>query len=215
MSFDPSKLIESLARQRPVFHSEADFQHAFAWTIQTAHPAARMRLERPFRTDAGAINLDLLVTLLSERVAIELKYLTRRLAITVEGEAFELQQHSAHPLRRHDVWKDVARLEALVQAGAATAGYAIVVSNDPAYWNAGRGQGIDTAFRLDEGRRVGQANLTWETHAGPGTVKNREEPISIAGCYTLRWQPYSRLSDGAGEFRCLILSVGSGAGQPV
>ena len=35
----------ALARVRPLFHSEADFQHAFAWQLHSAHPDARIRLE--------------------------------------------------------------------------------------------------------------------------------------------------------------------------
>jgi len=35
----------ALARVRPLFHSEADFQHAFAWQLHSADPDARIRLE--------------------------------------------------------------------------------------------------------------------------------------------------------------------------
>src|SRR5664280_2719473 len=43
----------ALAVGRPVFHSEADIQHAFAWELQRTHPAARIRLEtRPARSGA-------------------------------------------------------------------------------------------------------------------------------------------------------------------
>jgi len=31
----------ALALVRPLFHSEADFQHAFAWQLHSAHPDAR------------------------------------------------------------------------------------------------------------------------------------------------------------------------------
>jgi hypothetical protein len=35
----------ALALVRPLFHSEADFQHAFAWQLHRAHADARVRLE--------------------------------------------------------------------------------------------------------------------------------------------------------------------------
>jgi hypothetical protein len=38
-------LLARLARNRPVFHSEADFQHALAWEIHSLHPTAKIRLE--------------------------------------------------------------------------------------------------------------------------------------------------------------------------
>ena len=38
--------MDSLAAKRPIFHSEADFQHALAWEVQLAHPNAGIRLEK-------------------------------------------------------------------------------------------------------------------------------------------------------------------------
>jgi len=39
------RTMASLATRRPVFHSEANFQHAFAWELQRRHEEARIRLE--------------------------------------------------------------------------------------------------------------------------------------------------------------------------
>jgi hypothetical protein len=49
--------IEELRQHRPVFHSEADFQHALAWTAHQSNPSLRVRLET--RTTPG-MRLDLL-----------------------------------------------------------------------------------------------------------------------------------------------------------
>jgi hypothetical protein len=47
-----------LALRRPVFHSEADFQHGLAWQIQLDHPDARVRLEtRPLEGRPAVLNL--------------------------------------------------------------------------------------------------------------------------------------------------------------
>ena len=45
------------------------------------------------------------------RVAVELKYLLRGLATTVEEELFELPFQSAQDVRRYDFVKDIAQLE--------------------------------------------------------------------------------------------------------
>ena len=37
--------METLKHRRPIFHSEADFQFALAWEIQSAYPRAQVRLE--------------------------------------------------------------------------------------------------------------------------------------------------------------------------
>ena len=34
------ELIGRLAQTRPIFHSEADFQHSFAWEFHLCHPTA-------------------------------------------------------------------------------------------------------------------------------------------------------------------------------
>ena len=53
--------MQALAQRRAIFHSEADFQHAFAWEIRRLLPESDIRLELPVRTTSGAIHLDLLV----------------------------------------------------------------------------------------------------------------------------------------------------------
>ncbi len=210
--------LESLARERPLFHSEADFQHALAWTIHAAQPGARVRLERPFTVDGDRINLDLLVELEGDRVAIELKYLTRRHAAVCHGERFELQQQSAHPLRRYDCWKDVARLEALLRAGHATVGYFVALSNDPYYWRPSQSQrdSMDLALRLDEGRVVAGQVLDWSPGTNPKTIANREAALPISGSYALRWADYGAPAEGSGSFRYLLLTVtGDGVAAPL
>lgn len=74
---DPMELVgrsmERLRRVRPVFYSEADFQHALAWDIHLAEPNARLRLETPLLA-GGRERLDVLAHTGSGRYAIELKY---------------------------------------------------------------------------------------------------------------------------------------------
>lgn len=44
-------LLNQLALKRPIFHSEADFQHTLAWEVHLSHPAAEVRLERPVKLE--------------------------------------------------------------------------------------------------------------------------------------------------------------------
>jgi hypothetical protein len=70
MVFDVDATLAALAACRAVFHSEADFQHALAWQMQLADPAARVRLEtRPRR----GVRLDVLLESRGNRQALELK----------------------------------------------------------------------------------------------------------------------------------------------
>src|SRR5688500_96340 len=95
----------ALARARPLFHSEADFQHAFAWQLHSAYPDARIRLETRPRP---GVRLELLALIDGQRIAVELKYLLRDLTTTVEDELFELPFQSAQDVRRYDFVKDIA-----------------------------------------------------------------------------------------------------------
>jgi hypothetical protein len=114
---DVAGALSALAVHSPIFHSERDFQHALAWQIQLASPAAQIRLKtRPRR----GVHLDLLVRLDGTSTAIELKYLLAGLQATVGGELFHLPHQSANDISRHDVVKDVTRVEAMLADGTPT-----------------------------------------------------------------------------------------------
>ena len=96
------ELLASLADERPLFHSEADFQHAFAWALQRRHPQLSVRLEVPVRQGQSAIHVDLLASSGTERIAVELKYKTRALAVTVASEEFRLTNQAAQDFGRYE-----------------------------------------------------------------------------------------------------------------
>src|SRR3954453_15980286 len=97
--------LEELAPPRPVFHSEADFQFAFAQAIRTLDPDIQIRLELPLRQVEGLKGsqyLDLMCRRSDARTAVELKYFTRAWTGTdaITGEKFVLRHHSATDLAR-------------------------------------------------------------------------------------------------------------------
>ncbi len=205
--------LSALATHRPVFHSERDFQHALAWQIQLASPQAQIRLEtRPRR----GVHLDLLVVLDGMRTAVELKYLVAGLRADVGGELFDLPHQSANDISRHDVIKDIVRVETALADGYADCGCVLVLSNDRSYWQPpARGGSIDAAFRLHEGR-VLAGTLAWAARAGAGTTKGRDTPLQLAGRYTCRWHDYSQVSLPQGrtaDFRYLLLTATAGPGN--
>lgn len=198
--------LEALSGTRPIFHSEADFQHALAWQLKEVDPSLRMRLERPYDTALGRVNLDLLV-LGEERLAIELKYWKKGLDTELGGERFMLKNVGAHDLGRYDFWKDVVRVETLVREGHVDRGFAIALTNDPSYWRAPTGrETTDRDFRLHEGREVG-GRLAWLPRTG-GTSKGREAALELSGRYSCDWQPFSQIDESrAGIFRMLVITV--------
>lgn len=197
-----------LASQRPIFHSEADFQHALAWSIQQSYPNTVIRLELPFRTEDSSEYLDMQIANGSQSFAVELKYKTRRLTHLQAGEQFNLKQQGAQDLGRYDFLADVGRLERFVASKLATAGCAILVTNDPSYWSETAHTGpVDQMFRLNEGRDL-HGSLTWLEHASAGTMRSREKPITLTGHYTATWRPFSAPSTlPGGEFRFLAWHI--------
>lgn len=171
---DLGAVLGALRRKRPVFHSEADFQHAFAWEVQRAMPLARVRLEtRP----VPGVRLDLLVSGEdgSRQTAVELKYLTRAWTGNVGGERFELKDQGAQDIRAYDVVKDIGRVEQDTVLLPGCDGVVIVLANDPSYWTSpahGR-QTNASAFRLYEGRQL-VGTRAWGPNTGQGTLRGRE-----------------------------------------
>ncbi len=174
-------LMRKLSESRPIFHSEADFQHALAWLIHDTMPESQIRLEYPFRCDGKTVYLD--IWLPTERIAIELKHLTRKLKRDCNGEPFDLKNQSARNIRRYDFLDDIQRLENLadIKEEPARAGFAVLLTNDPAYWEVptSRWESTNDAdFRLHKDHKL-SGKCKWADRASPGTKKGREDPIHL------------------------------------
>lgn len=159
------ELLRRLAVRRPVYHSEADFQHAFAWEAHQTDPALRVRLETHPEPN---VRLDLLLsrTDLERHTAVELKYLTAGWVGDVDGEHFALKNHGAQDVRAYDVVKDIGRLERFVAARQGWNGVFVAITNDPSFWRPvahGRATNAD-AFRIYDG-----VTLTGRRAWGPRT----------------------------------------------
>lgn len=208
MPLDIPGVMNTLASQRKVFHSEADFQHAFAWELHLRQPEASIRLEKPLRTDTKNLHLDFLIEHQGKSVAVELKYKTRSLKLNLDGEDFHLSSHSAQDLGRYDFIKDICRLEEITSTIRDCEGWAIMLTNDTAYWKTPQSaETVDAAFRLTEGRIL-TGNLAWTDQASAGTKKNRERDLSVTGQYKLTWDDYSTVnSPSYSNFKYLAVNI--------
>ena len=209
---DVRKLMYDLASDRPVFHSEADFQHALAWRIHAEGLDARIRLEWPVEWPSPTERIYVDLWLPGNSVAVELKYLTRRLDFERNGERFALRNQGAQDIRRYDFLKDVERLEnlSLSEQTDVRAGFAILLTNDHLYWKppSKPKKTVDAEFRIHAGRTV-EGEMAWSEDASPGTKKGREDPIRLKGSYTLQWQDFGDARDGAyRQFKYLVIQIG-------
>jgi len=208
---DRRDVLQTLAVDRPVYHSEADFQHALAWEIHRRLPDASIRLEYRVPHAPAKMYCDIWCTYRDQTCAIELKYKTASLNVDVAGETFDLVSHAAQPPSRYDFLKDIQRLEQASVGHGGYAGYAVMLSNESTYWaSPKKGHPIDADFRIDHGRTI-SGTLAWGTGASAGTRKNREQPIQLNGRYLLHWSDYSRVNaKPGGQFRYLLVHVGNG-----
>lgn len=209
---DLKRALHDLAMHRPVFHSEADLQHALAWELHVHNPTARIRPERPCEGPWGRIYIDIWARDATQTLGVELKYKTRYFRTTSDEDTYDLRSQSAQDVARYDFLADIMRLEGLIRTGGIDRGIGIFVTNDPGYWrDSGRRGRADEAFRIDEGRVI-NGTRAWASHAAKGTTRTREKAVVLDGEYPMRWCQYSRV-DGE-EFRYLLTEVrGENAGR--
>jgi len=102
------EILRKLSKERPVFHSERDFQHALAWKIHEQYPDMNVRLEKRIELDGKEIYVDIYLQDKEKNVVIiELKYKTKSLEIVVNGEIFKLKDQFAQDISRYDFIKDI------------------------------------------------------------------------------------------------------------
>ena len=207
---DLADIIQNLSESRPIFHSEADFQHALAWEIHTQIQNCEIRLEYKPQHIMQRFYVDIWCSKKDCITAIELKYKTRRLYTNVKGETFHLLSQSAQDIGRYDFLNDIQRLEEIVLKSRNVVGYAIFLTNDSAYWSYPRkNHPVDADFRIHQDREF-TGNLNWDSNTSAGTKRDREETIQIKNTYNLTWRNYSEPSlESYGKFRYLSVKIES------
>ncbi len=202
-AIDLSIVMERLSRARPVFHSEADFQHAFAWVLHEMAPDLNIRLEV---RQAEREYVDLLCFGSDGRTVVEFKYFTRTWVGTdpATGEPFRLRNHEATDLGRQGFVFDIARLERFCEADRASNGFAIMLTNDQRLWQPAATAKLtrDQAFRIHEGRTL-SGLLRWGTEGSYHVGSER----NLSGSYPITWRDYSSLDGKNGQLRWLAAAV--------
>lgn len=206
--FEMKTTILELSNERPIFHSEADFQHGLAWAIHRRNPQARVRLEyNKVSLNNRTTHID--IFLADSRTAIELKYKTDLISpFNYDGETYSLKDHSAQDTGRYDFCRDLERLENMVDLGVAAHGYAIFLSNEPQYWKEGRKLApCDQSFRLHQGRRL-EGRLDWQHGTSEGTKRKRTCAVTLKRSYVLDWVSYHTFDAiRNGKFQYLMVEV--------
>jgi hypothetical protein len=197
-------VIKNLSEKRKIFHSEADFQFAFAWEVQKELPQAEIRLEYcpAFAKD---MHIDIFVIENGATYPIELKYKSKLFSDKVGDEYYSLKNHSAQDCGRYDYLFDIQRIERIKNAPESNfkAGYAIILTNDESYWKQSTRETVDEAFRIHQGR-VLTGSFDWSEKASAGTKKGRP-PFDLEGKYIIDWKEFSNIKKA--EFMYNVVEV--------
>lgn len=212
-----SNLLAQMAVDRPVFHSEADFQHELA--LRISHVGYRVRLEVPMNIQinetAVRAQLDLLVIgAQTQRTAIELKYVTAEKSVVYDGEIFSLSNNWGTNLSRFDGWADFQRVGAFVAAGHADNGLTVFLTNKKDAWSvdASLTANLGQQFSMHESRIV-EANtvMNWVGNATSGSVSSKRlppySPVNVHQQAECLWRNYSNFPGPNGNFRYLLLEL--------
>lgn len=206
--------MECLARTRPVFHSEADFQQSLVSCIYKRRPCLIHSEFHPFLPERMALD----IWIPDKSIAIELKYRTRKPLnqddaregdlIIKDGETFALRDQAAQDVSRYDFVKDIKRLERVADEKPPALGFAVFLTNDPSYWKPSKKPDpFDAEFRIPEDEVI-KGTREWDERASEGTKKYREDPIQLAGCYRCKWRKFSSFEGKKyGQFKYLAIRI--------
>jgi len=210
---DIRNILLQLARKRPIFHSEADFQHALAMALDIAAKKSGfdVRLERPLIIGGNKLHVDIWLEKRNHSIPIELKYFKKRVDnLNHNDELFDLSNGGAQDLGRYDFLKDIQRIEQIINAGKASIGYCLALTNDPLYWKSSTKDTIDKHFRIHEGKTL-SGKLEWIGNPAEGTTRGRDDPLVIEGSYNINWKTYHKFDvldvKNNLDFRWLLVTV--------
>jgi len=206
-------VLNELSKKRPVFHSEADFQHALAWRIHEEYPDLNIRLEKRVILNEEEVYFDIFAFKDNKILVIEVKYKTKHLNTIVNVEEFSLKNQGAQDQGRYDFIKDISRLEKAMETHCNSTGFAVFLTNDESYWKMPI-DNVNTAdkdFRIHQGKTI-EGKLSWKEGTSKGTMSGREDPIRLKGEHILNWKDYSNLQKQNGKFKYLLIDVKHGNG---
>ncbi len=204
--------IDELKIERPVFCSEADFQHSLAIKISNQnHDLSRIRLEKliPLKEDKRNY-VDLFLDFKDFKAVLELKYKTKKEIIFHDNEEFNLLGHGAQNLGSYAFFKDIQDIESLINKKQIDMGLCLFLTNDSYYWREHPRESITKQFRISDNRKVGNEVLNWvktkKTDPDKKEWTKRYPRLTMKNNYDFLWKEYSNL-DNQHLFKYLLIPI--------
>ena len=201
-------LMSELASNRPIFHSEADFQHELAWLLHTTcGQNYDIRLEKPEMLNSDTIYVDIVLKNKKNniKIFIELKYKTVQFSHILYNESFTLTSQGAHSNACYDFCKDISRIENLVQDNLLSMGFAIFLTNDLSYTRSPNAGADYSDFSIHQRKNL-TGRLSWRSARLQDS--DRSNDITLRGTYIVQWTDYSNLNNfGNSIFKYLLVLI--------
>lgn len=215
-----NEVLENLAKRRPLFWSEADFQFEFAWELHTKLDGkAKIYLERRFEIDMDSsdnaneksnqsttnkslnkLYVDIWVEYDNKTYPIELKYTTKRCKIYDPKNPVETKEQSARDIGCYRFLWDIKRLEEIKTSLSPkeVKGCAIMLTSDAGYYEERKPKQptLFDDFRLTHNRKIKKdTELKWNLSRIAEDKRadhwSRNWPkFTLKGKYILQWQDY-------------------------
>ena len=204
---DIHKLMNTLAAERPIFHSRKDFHSSIVETLARIYPGCGVMAEyNHLADDQSQLN----VWAPGLTAEIRLRYATGYIRTRLQQESFALRHQGAQDRGRYSFLRDVERIERVVsEISKVRSGVAVLLTNDHLYWQPPtKINPVDIDFRVHNGAIL-SGTLDWTEEASEGTKESMDQPIVLHGAYEMGWRSYSDLrSDKNSQFRYLAVEVG-------
>lgn len=213
-------VLNNLAKRRPLFWSEADFQFEFAWEIhKKLGEEANIYLERRHEINSASsdsanekatqsttnksldkLYVDIWIEYDNKTYPIELKYTTKRCKIYDPENPVETKEQSARDAGCYRFLWDIKRLEEIKTSllNKEVKGYAIMLTSDAGYYEERKPKQptLFDDFRLTHNRKIKEnTELKWDLSRIAEDKRadhwSRNWPkFTLKGKYILQWQDY-------------------------
>ena len=209
MKFDVNKIIENLSKSNyPLFVSERHFQVAFIIEANKLYPNYQYYPEYVYKEKDNDYHIDLLVCNRDkESIAFEFKYVVAGGVIKVPGDdKYQLRNHSAVDIRRHQCVRDISRLEKYVSSPKLKCikGYFMLITNMHSFWDGSKETSMAVEFDIKD-----NTTLKKGIHkpTGKGRFSKEYEEIQINNNYPINYKDYLKLNGKDGLFKFLCIKV--------
>lgn len=213
-------VLNNLAKRRPLFWSEADFQFEFAWELhKKLGEEANIYLERRHEINSASsdsanekatqstinkslnkLYVDIWVEYDNKTYPIELKYTTKRCKVDDAKNQVKTKEQSARDAGCYRFLWDIKRLEEIKASLSpkVVKGYAIMLTSDAGYYEERKPKQptLFDDFRLTHNREIKKKTVLEWNLSGIAEDKRADHwsrnwpKFTLKGEYILQWQDY-------------------------